>query len=63
VKFLPLSPSQMIVVGGFSRPEHSSSLATKQSVDVPGLGDVTLCSLLVSQVSVDSCFTNFCQRS
>ena len=33
---------QMIVIGGFGRPEHSSSLVPKLSVVAPGLGGVTL---------------------
>ena len=54
---------QMIVIGGFGRPEHSSSLVPKLSVVAPGLRDVTLYSLPVSQVSLDSCFTNFWLRA
>ena len=50
--------SQMIVIGGFGRPEHCSSLVSKLSVVVPGLEYVTLYNLPVSQVSLDSCFTN-----
>ena len=50
--------SQMIVIGGFGRPEHSSSFVPKLSVVAPGLRGVTLYSLSVSQISLDSCFTN-----
>ena len=53
LRFVLYFASQMIVVGRFSRPEDSSSLVTKHSVDLPGLGGVTLSSLPVSQVSLN----------
>lgn len=59
VKFVLYFTSQVIVVGGFSRLEQSSSLVTKHSVGVPDLGGVTLYSLPVSQVSLELLVAKF----
>ena len=38
VRFELYLTGQMIVIGGFGRPEHSNNLVLKLSVVVPGLG-------------------------